>query len=128
MIVSNSNYNINFHQLVLCMCYALVLSSDKAICKNDKIDGRKLQKSIPNIHETSIIDNISHDPNKVIYNLSNYYLMDSHKSLLIRGLSFAIPPKNIEYSKFLLQFEFLFREIKSNSKSSVDLASIKVRL
>ena len=28
--------------------------------------GRKLQKLIPNIHETSIID-VSHDPDKVTY-------------------------------------------------------------
>ena len=105
-----------------------LVSNDKAIRKNDKIHGRKLQKLIPNIHEKSIIDNVSHDPNKVIYNFSNYHLTDSDKSLLIKGLNFAIPPKKIEYSKFLLPFELLFRDIKSNSESSVDLASVKARL
>ena len=95
---------------------------------NGKIHGRKLQKLIPNIHEKSIIDNVSHDPNKVIYNFSNYHLTDSDKSLLIKGLNFAIPPKKIEDSKFLLPFELLFRDIKSNSESSVDLASVKARL
>ena len=44
-----------------------LVSNDKAIPKNDKIHGRKLQKLIPNIHEKSIND-VSHDPNKVIYN------------------------------------------------------------
>ena len=77
--------------------------------------GRKLQKLIPNIHGKSIIDNVSHDPNKVIHNFSNYHLTDSYKSLLIRGPDFAIPPKKIEYSKFLLPFELLFHDIKSNS-------------
>ena len=43
-----------------------LVSNVKKICKNDKIHGRKLQTLIPNIHEKSIIDNISHDPNKVI--------------------------------------------------------------
>ena len=76
----------------------------------------------------SIIDNVSHDPNKVIYNFSNYHLTDSDKSLLIKGLNFAIPPKKIEYSKFLLPFELLFRDIKSNSESSVGLASVKEHL
>ena len=71
---------------------------------------------------------INFDPNKVIYNFSNYHLTDSDKSLLIRGLNFTIPPKKIKYSKFLLLFEFLFRDIKCNSDSSVDLASIKSRL
>ena len=48
--------------------------------------------------------------------------------LLIKGLNFVIPPKMNEYSKFLLPFELLFRNIKSNSESSVDLASVKARL
>ena len=43
-----------------------LVSNVKKICKNDKIHGRKLQTLIPNTHEKSIIDNISHDPNKVI--------------------------------------------------------------
>ena len=55
------------------------VSNDKAICKNDKIHGRKLQKLIPNIHEKVLLD-----PNKVIYNFSNYHLTDSDKSLLIK--------------------------------------------
>ena len=46
----------------------------------------------------------------------------------MRGLNFAIPPEKIGYSKFLLPFEFLFRDIKSNSEFSVDLASVKACL
>ena len=72
-----------------------LVSNDKVICKNDKIHGRKLQKLIHNIHEKSIIDNASHDPNKVIYIFSNYHLVGSDKLLLIKGLNFAIPPKKI---------------------------------
>ena len=45
-----------------------LVSKDKAIPKNDNIHDRKLQKIISDIHETSIIDNASHNPNKVIYN------------------------------------------------------------
>ena len=52
---------------------------------------------IPNIHEKSIID-VSHDPNKIIYNFSNYHLTDSDKSS-VRGLNFAIPPKKTELFK-----------------------------
>ena len=102
------------------------MSNDKAICKNDKIHGRQLQKLIPNMHVKSITDNASHDRDKVIYNFSNYHLTDS--DILIKGLNFAIPPKKIEYSKFLLPFELLFHDIKSNSESSVDLASVKACL
>ena len=105
-----------------------LVSHDKAIRKSDQTHGRKLQKLIPNIQEKSIIDNVSNDPNKVIYNFSNYRLTDSDKSLLIKGLNFVIPPKKIEYSKFLILFELLFRDVKPNSESSVDLASVKARL
>ena len=71
-----------------------LVSNDKAICKNDKIHGRKLQKLIPNIHEESIIDNASHDPNKVIYNFSNYHLtINNHKPCFdqLRIKLFVIP-------------------------------------
>ena len=103
-------------------------SNDKAIHKNDKIPERKLQKLMPNIRGKSIIGHVLHDPNKVIYNFLNYHLTDSDKSLLIKGLNFAIPPKKIEYSKLLLPFELLFHDIKSNSESLVDLSSVKARL
>ena len=54
--------------------------------------------------------------------------MDSDKLLLIKGLKFVIPPKKIECSKFLLPFKLPFCDIKSNSESSIDLASVKARL
>ena len=78
-----------------------------------------LQKLIPNIHKTSIIDNVSH-----IYNFSDCYFTDSDELLLMKGLKFVIPPKRIENSRFLLLFELLFRDVKCNSESSVFLASI----
>ena len=92
-VKSDRNGNKNFAGLY-------VVSNDKAVRKNDKIHGRKLQKLIANIHEASIIDNGSHDPSKVIYNFSNYHLTDSDKSLLTRGLNFAILLKNIEFHNF----------------------------
>ena len=68
-----------------------LVSNDNATHKNDKLYGKKLQKLIPNIHETSIIDYVLHDPNKVIYNFLDYRLTDSDKLLLIRGRNFTIP-------------------------------------
>lgn len=46
-----------------------LVSNEKAIRNNKKNYGRKLQKLILNIHETSINDNVSNDSNKVLYNL-----------------------------------------------------------
>ena len=110
------------------MSSLFLVSNDKAIRKNDKEHGRKLQKLIPNMHAKSIIDNVSYDADKVICNFSNYHLTDSDKSLLIKGLNFTIPPKKVVYSKFLLPFELLFRDIKSKSESLVDLTNVKARL
>ena len=44
------------------------------------------------------------DPDKVIFNFSSYNLSDHEKIVLSKGLSFAIPPKTIEYSEFLVPF------------------------
>ena len=76
------------------------------------------------MHEPSITHNAWYDPDKIVYNFSNYHLTDADKLLLIKGLNFVIPPKKIQYSKVLLPFELLFRDIKANSESSVDLASV----
>ena len=81
-----------------------LVSNDEAIRKNDKIHGRKLQTLIPNIHEKRIIDNVSHDPNKVIYNFSNYHLTDSDKSLLIKGLNFHLRKLSVQNFYFRLNY------------------------
>ena len=56
--------------------------NDKAIRKNDKIHGRKLQKLISNINETSITD-VLHDPKKIIFKFSYYNLMGSDDESLL---------------------------------------------
>ena len=43
-----------------------------------------------------------HDPQKVIFNDSSHVLTESEKSLLCKGLNFAVPPYKLEYSDFLL--------------------------
>ena len=53
----------------------------------------------------------SHDPEKVLFNFSSHQLTEHDKSLLSRGLNFAIPPKNLNYADYLLTFELLFRDI-----------------
>ena len=37
-------------------------------------------------------------------------MSDSEKSLLCKGLRFALPPKKIDYADFLLQFKLLYRD------------------
>ena len=82
--------------------------------KNDK----KL-KNQQDIHSKKLFNlgiessKMSHDPQKVIFNYSSHVLTESEKSLLCKGLNFAIPPDKLEYSDFLLPFELLYRDIQN---------------
>ena len=70
-----------------------------------------------------------HDPEKVIYNCSSHVLKENEKSLLCKGLNFAIPPDKLECSEFLLSFELLYRDIQNldvtDQKKQLLKASIK---
>ena len=63
------------------------------------------------------------------FNYSSYTLSKSENSLLCKGLNFAIPPDKLEYSDYLLPFEFLYRDIKDldlpNEKTNFLKAKIK---
>ena len=72
---------------------------------------------------------VSHDLDKIIFNYSSYTLSKSEESLPCKGLNFASPPDELEYSDYLLPFEFLYRDIKgldfSNEKNNFLKAKIK---
>ena len=68
----------------------------------------KLKNLIPNF-TWDLVATSSHDPEKVIFNFSSYKLSSSNKDLLPKGLRFAIPPKQIDYSNFMTEFELLYR-------------------
>ena len=85
--------------------------------KNEKSKNPSLS---PSTHKKKLNDLIpgyeinatrfSHDPNKVVFNISSYVLTEDEKSLLWQGLRFFIPPKKIEHADFLGQFELLYRD------------------
>ena len=85
--------------MILYVCHQILVSNDKGTHKNDAGDHKKLQKLIPNIYESSIIDNASHEPDKVISYCSDYILTKSDKLLLIKDLNFAMLPKKTENQK-----------------------------
>ena len=49
------------------------------------------------------------DPEKLIFNFSKVSLTDPEKSLLVKGLSFALPLKQLSYSDYLINFEIFYR-------------------
>ena len=70
----------------------------------------------------------SHNPDKVIFNYSSHVLTDSEKSLLCRGLNFAIPPKTLEYADYLLPFELLHRNIHNLDITNEKKEVLKTRI
>ena len=68
------------------------------------------------------------DRDKAIFNFSSYNLNDHEKSVLCKGLYFAIPRKAIKCSEFLLPFEILFREITSLDIGDFGKECVKSRL
>ena len=69
------------------------------------------------------------NPNEVIFNYSKYELTELEKSLLVKGLNFSLPPKNLNHADYLVNFELLLRDIKNAGvSSSEDLDFIKTRI
>ena len=48
---------------------------------------------------------LHHNPNKIIHIFSSYQLSEIEKSLLCKGLNFALPPKKLKFENYLLPFE-----------------------
>ena len=101
-------------------------ANDKSVLHHDNIQKRKLK----NLLEISLkeVINDSHDPNKGIFNFCSYELNDVEKGVLCKGLNFSVRPKSIEYSKFLLPFELLFRDVKQENLCIEDFSLMKARL
>ena len=85
-----------------------------------------MKKLIPGYERDNSIT--LNDPNKVIFNFSSKVLSDSEKTLLCKGLRFAIPPKSIDYADFLTQFELLYRDTLSFDLASENRESLKNKL
>ena len=71
---------------------------------------------------------MSHDADKVIFNISNHILSEHKKLILSKGLNFAVPPENSNYADFLLPFELLHRDTNSLGGINFDKNFIKSRL
>ena len=101
-------------------------SNNKNILKVWKIQVQKIGKLCS---DNSYYESVtSHDPEKVLFNFSNQSLSEHEISLLSGGLNFAIPPKNVNYTDYLLPFELLFRDIDLREIRSYDKEYIRGRL
>ena len=101
-------------------------NNNNNILKVRKVQGNKISKLCS---DNSYYESVtSHDPEKILFNFSNHSLTENEKSLLSRGLNFAIPPKNIDYANYLLPFELLVRDIDFCEIPSFDKEFIRSRL
>ena len=73
-------------------------------------------------------DELSHNPDDVIRNYSTYELSEVEKSLLVKGLNFAIPPKKLKYQDYLLPFELLYRDVMEEDEVKDSLNHLQARL
>ena len=124
--MKNSLHNgMSFIDYVHVVTKFLVLN-DRNISKIRKSQSKKLHNLYLN---NSYLNSVtSHDPDKVIFNISDHVLNTTEKSLLSKGLNFAIPPKNINYADFILPFELLYRDVDYLQVSNLDKDFIKNRL
>ena len=71
------------------------------------------------------------DPEKVIFNFSKLSLTETEKSLLLKSLSFSLPPKQLIYSDYLINFESFYRSInnlKILSGDNIDFIKIMIKV
>ena len=57
-------------------------------------------------------DKDANDPDQVIHNFSSYQLDDMEKSLLAKGLNFALPPGKLNFADYMTPFELLYKGVK----------------
>ena len=62
----------------------------------------------------------------MIINFSSYQLNDVEKSLLANGLDFALPPRILNRTKYLLPFKMVYIDLKTMEVLSNDTDIIKV--
>ena len=124
--VKNSlNWKMNYIDYVH-VCNTFLVSNNKNISRVKETQDKKLCNLLfRNMGKNS---DTCQDPDKVIFNFSSYNFSDHEKSVLCKSLNFAIPPKAIEYSEFLLPFKMLLREITSLDIGDFNKECIKSRL
>ena len=91
------------------------------LLKTETTQNKKLSKLLE--------DHPVHDPDSVIFNFSDHNLSTAQKSILIKGLNFALPPKKLHYEGYLLDFELLYRNAyNSDSIKNNELDEFKRKL
>ena len=104
------------------ICSLFLISNDRSLEKHDKIQQKKFSELLKEYPPKN-------DPEKVIFNFSKATLNESEKALLSKGLNFSLPPKQLKYADYLLNFELFSRDIcKLDILSNDNLEFLKIRI
>ena len=106
------------------ICSVAICGNDNRLNKVAEIQDRKLFQLSNKTYGTG------NDPDKVIHNYSTYKLSDTEKSLLVKGLNYAIAPKRLQYGEYCINFELLYRDIHRlniEDKSKEDFIKCKLK-
>ena len=69
-----------------------------------------------------------YNPEKIIFNYSSYVLSEVGKSFLWKGLNYSIPPKKLNNTDYLVNFELFYGDIRNlQVLSTEDLDFIKTK-
>ena len=71
---------------------------------------------------------LHHNPNKIIHNFSSYQLSEIEKSLLCKGLNFALQPKKLKFENYLFPFELLFRNVYDENQWNQSILHLKSKI
>ena len=95
---------------------------------NDKILKSKSSVQQKKFYELLQERKIENDSEKFIFNFSKYVLSDTEKKLLVKGLNFCLPPKQLKYADYLVHFELFYRDIRNlEILSNEDLDFVKTK-
>ena len=103
------------------VCSLILARNDKEIERRNEVHRKKL-------FNLGLQTSTSHNPDDVIHNYSSHVLSENEKSLLSKGLNFAIPPGKVKYENYLVKFERLYRAVKELDMSSETRDLLKARL
>ena len=117
-LIKNKLSIIDFADIYIC-CLIFV-GNDKKITKVKETHCKKL-KNLGLASPTR-----SHNPDKVIINHSSYHLSDIEKTVLAKGLNFALPLKTLSYTDYVTPYKLLFRDINELSVDDNILERVKI--
>ena len=104
------------------ICSLFLSGNDSSIKSQENIPKNKFNKLLKERQPRQ-------DPEKVIFNYSYISLSDAGKSFLVKGLTFSIPPKKLNYANYLVNFELFYRSIyKLDSISNETLDFVKTKI